>query len=154
MTAPLKNPSELAARLGLATPDRVLLIDAPADLATLVRDARGDSRPPSEASEETLRSVKERFDTVLVWREDRAGSRAILDAAVRRVEPDGALWVVTAMKKVRGPTTPAVHRIERSDLVKGLGKDGFVNDQEVRVSAWNVGYRFVKRKTENGKRVG
>ena len=51
------------------------------------------------------------------------------------------------MRKVRGPTTPAVHRLELSDLVKGLGKAGLVRDREVRVSAWHVAYRFAKGKT-------
>jgi hypothetical protein len=155
MTAPLKNPSELVARLGLDAPERVLLIDVPPALSELVRDARGPGRPAVESSGETIRSIKETFDAVLVWREDRSGSRAVFDTAMKRVAPGGSLWVVTALKKVRGPTTPAVHRIELADLVKGFGKDGYANDREVRVSAWNVGYRFVKtgkRETEDGRR--
>lgn len=149
MTAPLKNPSELVARLGLEAPERILLVDAPDALSELVRAARGPDRPPEESSGVTLRSIKETFDAVLVWREDRSGSRSVLDGARKRLAPGGSLWVVTAMKKVRGPTTPAVHRIELADLVKGFGKDGYANDREVRVSAWNVAYRF--RQAGEGK---
>jgi len=61
-----------------------------------------------------------------------------------RLEPGGALWIVTAMKKVRGPRTPAVHRLELSDLVKAFQKEGLAHDRDVRVTAWNVAYRFVK----------
>src|SRR5207249_7451922 len=91
----------------------------------------------------SIRSVKDKFDAILVWREDRSGARSIFESAVGRLEPGGALWVVTAMRKVRGPKTPAVHRLELSDLVKGFGKNGLANDREVRVSGWNVAYRFV-----------
>lgn len=142
MTAPFKNPSELVNRLGLDTPERVLLVDAPPPLAELVGGARGDARTTERSSGETLRSVKGTFDAVLVWRESRTGSRSVLEGATKRLEAGGSLWIVTALKKVRGPATPAVHRLELSDLVTGLGKEGFVNDREVRVSAWNVAYRF------------
>ena len=55
--------------------------------------------------------------------------------------------MVTALKKVRGPLTPAIHRLELSDLVKAFEKEGLTHDREVRVSAWHVAYRFVKPKT-------
>jgi hypothetical protein len=70
----------------------------------------------------------------------------VFDGAVKRLEPDGILWVVTASKKVRGPTTPAVHRLELSDLVKAFSKEGFTHDREFRVSAWHVAHRFTRRK--------
>jgi hypothetical protein len=41
--------------------------------------------------------------------------------------------------------TPAVHRIELPDLVKAFAKDGLAHDREVRVSAWNVAYRFRRK---------
>jgi hypothetical protein len=138
----LKNPAELVARLGLAEPDRVLLVDPPEELVTLVESARPGEKTTRTASGEAIRSVKETFDAVLVWREDRAGSRSIFDRAIKRLETGGPLWVVTALKKVRGPSTPAVHRLELPDLVKGLAKEGFTHDREVRVSAWHVAHRF------------
>jgi len=151
MHLPLKNPADLAARMELIEPERVLLIDNPTELAALVESARGP-RTTRLASGDALRTVKETFDAILVWREDRGGSRAVFEGAVKRLDPGGAIWVVTALRKVRGPMTPAVHRIELPDLVKAFAKDDLAHDREVRVSAWNVAYRFRSRETENGKR--
>ena len=142
MNAPLKNPADLVARLELAQPERVLLVDTPTELAELIETARRASGTTVRADGDALRSVKEKFDAVLIWREDRGGSRAVFEATVKRLEPSGAIWVVTALRKVRGPVTPAVHRLELSDLVTGFGKGGLTYDREVRVSAWNVAYRF------------
>ena len=142
---PLKNPADLVGRLELAGPESVLLVDSPGELSTLVAGARSGGKTTRETSGDAIRSVKEKFDAVLVWREHRSGSRSIFERAVERLEPGGALWIVTAMKKVRGPLTPAVHRLELSDLVKAFQKEGLAHDREVRMTAWNVAYRFVKR---------
>ena len=150
MNRPLKNPADLAARLDLVQPERVLLIDPPPELASLVEGARVAPATTRQASGDALRMVKESFDAILVWREDRGGSRSVLDGAIKRLDRGGAIWVVTALKKVRGPTTPAVHRLELPDLVKAFAKDGLAHDREVRVSAWNVAYRF--RRPETGIR--
>jgi hypothetical protein len=150
LTLPLKNPADLAARLELVQPERVLLIDPPPELASLIEAARGAGATTRLASGTALRMVKESFDAILVWREDRGGSRSVFDGAIKRLDRGGAIWVVTAMKKVRGPTTPAVHRLELPDLVKGFANYGLAYDREVRVSAWNVAYRF--RRPETGIR--
>ncbi|HEY3171126.1 MAG TPA: hypothetical protein VGK86_00975, partial [Thermoanaerobaculia bacterium] len=105
----LKNPAELIGRLELDRPERVLLIDAPEELVRLAESARSGTKATRETSGGAIRSVKEKFDAVLVWREDRSGSRSVFEKALDRLEPGGALWIVTAMKKVRGPLTPAVH---------------------------------------------
>ena len=152
MNLPLKNPADLVARLELVEPERVLLVDPPPELASLVEAARIAPRMTRLASGDALRMVKENFDAVLVWREDRGGSRSVIDGAVRKLEANGAIWVVTALRKVRGPTTPAVHRLELSDLVKAFDGVGLAYDREVRVSAWNVAYGFRRRETKNGKR--
>lgn len=89
-----------------------------------------------------LRGVKDKFDAIVVWREDRVGSEALLEAAVKRLLPRGTIWAVTAMRKVIGPATPAAHRLERRDLEKAFSKAGLALDAEVRFSAWHVGYRF------------
>lgn len=142
--APLKNPADLSARLELAAPDRVLLVDAPEVLRRLINEARGERRPAAVTEGDALRSVKERFDAALVWREDRQGSHALLDRVAARLEGPAMLWVVTAMRKVQGPRTPAVRRLELSDLVAAFSKKGLVNDREARFTAWHVGYRFVR----------
>jgi hypothetical protein len=127
--------------------DRLLLVDVPEEVAYLFESARSDPRSTLETTGDAIRAVKDPFDAVLVWREHRGGSRSVFDGVLKRVEPGGVLWVVTALKKVRGPSTPAVHRLELSDLVKAFEKNGITHDREVRVSAWHVAYRFVKRKT-------
>lgn len=141
----LKNPGELVARMELNAPERLLLVDAPGELARLLESARSEPRTTVSTRGDAIRAVKNAFDAVLVWREHRGGSRSVFDGAVKRLEPDGILWVVTASKKVRGPATPAVHRLELSDLVKAFSKEGLMHDREFRVSAWHVAHRFTRR---------
>lgn len=141
----LKSPGELVARMELDAPERLLLVDAPGELARLLENARSEPRTTVSTSGDAIRAVKNAFDAVLVWREHRGGSRSVFDGAVKRLEPDGILWVVTASKKVRGPATPAVHRLELSDLVKAFSKEGLTHDREFRVSAWHVAHRFTRR---------
>lgn len=143
----LKNPSELVARMDLAEPARLLLIDAPEEVGRIFENGRTGPRTTRQSTGDAIRGVKESFDVVLVWREHRGGSRSVFEGAVKRLDPAGALWIVTALKKVRGPSTPAVHRLELSDLVKAFEKEGFTHDREVRVSAWHVGYRFNRGQT-------
>jgi hypothetical protein len=147
----LKNPGELVTRMELAEADRVLLIDAPEEVAALLEAGRPEPKATLHSTGNALRAVKDTFDAVLVWREHRAGSRSVLDGAAKRVGPGGTLWVVTALKKVRGSSTPAVHRLELSDLVKAFAKDGLAHDREVRVSAWHVAYRFASATPRKGR---
>lgn len=135
-------PDVLAERLGLSAAASLLLVDAPEALARLLAAKRPPERPPQRVAGEAIRSVKEAFDAILVWREDRAGSRSLLDHLVKRLVPSGALWVVTAMKKVRGPRTPAARRLELADLVTAFSKDGLAHDREVRIPPWHMAYRF------------
>ncbi len=148
----LKNPSELPSRLGLERPDRILLVDAPAALADLLRTARPTESETREVEARSLATVKQAFDAILLWREDRVGSRAIMEQTIKRLAPGGALWIVTAMRKVMGPRTPAAHRLELSDLSKGLAQHGLTNDREARITAWHVAYRFVPRDYARGAR--
>ncbi|HEY6066971.1 MAG TPA: hypothetical protein VIY96_12510 [Thermoanaerobaculia bacterium] len=152
MNPTLKNPSELVTRMELDGPERLLLVDSPEELTTLIGAARPAPTTTIETSGDAIRAVKDSFDAVLVWREHRGGSRAIFDVVLKRLEPGGSLWVVTALKKVRGPSTPAVHRLELPDLVKAFEKEGLTHDREVRVSAWHVAYRFVRRETGDGRK--
>ena len=142
----LKNPSELVARLDLGGAKKLLLVDVPdelRDLATAAREAGAD--PPRLVEARAVRSVKESFERILLWREDRVGAVAVLDNLARKLEPSGRLWVVTAMRKVTGPRTPAVHRLDRQDLERTLGAKGLFFRGEARVSPWHVAYEFEKR---------
>ena len=142
MAAVLRNPGELASRLDLAAPETLLLVDAPEALVSLTGAARAGSAPAETADAEAIRSVKDSFDAILLWREERPGSQALLSRAAKRLRPGGALWVVVALRKVSGPKTPAVHRLGREDVVQELHKFGLANDREVRVTAWHTAYRF------------
>jgi hypothetical protein len=142
--APLKNPSELLARLELVRAPRLLLVDPTPALTRLLSEGRPPESDVVEVEAEAMRSVKQRFDAILVWRENRVGSQAVLELAAQKLESGGVLWVITAMRKVIGPRTPAAHRIELADIKKLLEPKGLRHDREVRVTAWNVGYRFVK----------
>jgi len=138
----LKNPAELVGRIGVDPASSLLLIDAPEALERLLAETRDPDRPLEAVTETRLRSVKEEFDTVILWREDRVGSEALLAAALKRLRPTGQMWVVTAMRKVTGPRTPAAHRLGRQDIEKAFANGGLRLEGEARFSAWHVGYRF------------
>jgi hypothetical protein len=142
----LKNLT-LPARLSLEGARHILLVDPPSGLAEAL--GRAGDQTISVVEGRAIRSAKQPFDAIVAWQESRVGSRALLDLLARRLEPCGKLWVVTAMKKVRGPETPSIHRLELADLVKTFAPHGLRQDHEARLSAWHVAYRFVKRETGN-----
>ncbi|HEY7574531.1 MAG TPA: hypothetical protein VIB08_05170 [Thermoanaerobaculia bacterium] len=142
MALTLKNPAELVSRIGVPPEQSFLLVDAPEELVSVLASSRPADDPPETVAADRLRAVKGDFDAVLVWREDRVGSQALLTSALRHVRRPGVLWVVTAMRKVQGPKTAAAHRLDRSDLEKAFSRSEFVLDREARFSAWHVGYRF------------
>jgi hypothetical protein len=138
----LKSPAELIGRMELSPSDTVLLVDAPEALERVLSGARPGTGWLESVPAERLSRVKEEFDVVVLWREDRAGSRALLASALRRARAAGSVWVVTAMRKVQGPRTPAAHRLDRRDLEKAFAGSGLVLDREARFSSWHMGYRF------------
>src|SRR6476619_391070 len=85
----LKNPSELTGRLGLDRPGRVLLVDAPESLADLLTSSRPEGSETRPVKSRALATVKEPFETVLLWREDRVGSRSVMEQVVKRLSPGG-----------------------------------------------------------------
>ncbi|HWZ85916.1 MAG TPA: hypothetical protein VN032_06940 [Thermoanaerobaculia bacterium] len=142
---PYRGAAEIVSRLELSAAAEVLLVDPPPELEAMFAAAASAQQSIRSAEGRTVRSVKESFDLILLWQESRVGSRAVFEAAVKRLAPGGRLWVVTALRKVSGPRTPAIHRIELPDLKKAFEKAGLVNDREARLSAWHVAYRFVAR---------
>jgi len=143
MDVSLKNPHELASRLDLAGGRRLLLVDPPEALESLARSVRADGETEIGESRK-IRAVKQSYDAILLWREDRVGSQAVFDVLLKRLEPGGVLWTVVALRKVQGVETPAAHRLELSDLVKAFSPSGLKQDREVRVTPWHVAYRFVR----------
>lgn len=142
MELTLKNPAELVSRLDLAAGRRLLLVDPPAALEEIARRAREGKGETDVVEGRKIRTVKDTFDAVVLWREDRVGSQALLAALVKRLDPAGALWVIVALKKVMGVGTPAAHRLDLSDLTKAFSPAGLSFVREARVSPWHVGYRF------------
>ncbi len=149
-TIPLRGRAEIADRLEIAAARHLLLSEAPPQFEQLVAAslAPGQALTPIEGRK--VRSIKESFDWILLWQENRVGSRAVMDAAVKRLEPAGRLWVVTALRKVQGPKTPAAHRLEAGDLEKAFEKAGLARDREARLSAWHVAHRFTRRAEGSG----
>jgi hypothetical protein len=141
---PFRSAAEITGRLELAAASAVLLVDAPPELEKMLTAAASPEQSIRSSEARYVRSIKEAFDLILLWQESRVGSRSVFGAALKRLCPGGRLWVVTALRKVSGPRTPAVHRIELADLKKAFEKEGLVNDREARLSAWHVGYRFGK----------
>jgi len=142
---PLRGAAEIASRLELAAADAILLVEPPAEVEAVVAGALADGQMLRTVDARAIRSVKDRFALVLVWQESRVGSQAVLEGASKRVAPEGFLWVATALRKVSGPKTPAIHRLELADLEKAFSKSGLVRDREVRLSAWHVAYRFAAK---------
>ena len=145
MDLPLKSPLELAGRLDLASAERMLLVDAPDSLreaALRVREGKSETRLVEGRA---IRTVKDAYDAILLWREERVGSQSLLEGVARRVEPGGFVWAIVALKKVTGVATPGAHRLDLQDLLKAFPATNWSRDREARVSAWHVGYRFVRR---------
>jgi len=154
---PFRNPSEIRGRLELSAATHALLVGAPPELEAMLilqgEDAGSTgfvAEPMQAVATDALRSVKDHFDFILLWREDRVGSHAVLEAARKRLLPGGRLWVATAMKKVQGPRVPGAHRLNLEDLKKAFAKDGLSYDREVRLSAWHTAYRFVLPDSTSG----
>ena len=142
---PLRGRAEIVDRLEVARATALLVVDAPAAVGALLAEDLRPSQSLTSVEARAIRSVKGSFDWILVWQESRIGSHAVLDASVKRLEPDGRLWVVTALRKVQGPRTPAAHRLETADVAKAFEKAGLSSDREARLSAWHVAHRFTRR---------
>jgi hypothetical protein len=145
---PLRSPAEILPRLEVASAKRLLLVACPPELAELLRTGAPPGAEVLEVEGGAIRSVKEPCDWILVFQESRVGSRAVLDGAVKRLEPGGRIWVATAMRKVQGPRVAAAHRLESADLDKAFEKTDLRRDREARISAWHVAYGF----SRGGKR--
>ena len=134
--------AEILGRLELSAATHALFVGVPPELLAMVQESGARAETTSVAAD-SIRSVKDRFDFILLWQEDRVGSQAALEGARKRLSPGGRLWVATAMKKVQGPRVAAAHRLDLRDLTKAFAKEGLSCDREVRLSAWHTAYGFV-----------
>ncbi len=145
-TIPLRGRAEIVDRLEIPAARRLLLAEAPPQFEQILAASLAPEQSLTPIEARKLRSIKESFDWILLWQENRVGSRAVFDAALKRLEPEGRLWVVTALRKVQGPRTPAAHRLEAGDLAKAFEKEGLAGGREARLSAWHVAHRFTRQK--------
>lgn len=144
MDVPLRNPVDLASRLELSAGERLLLVDPPDSLRDLALRERAGGGETRIVEGRAIRTVKESYDSVLLWREDRVGSQSVLEGIGKRTEPGGVVWAVVPLKKIMGLSTPAAHRLDLDDLVRAFPPSGWTRDREARVSAWHVAHRFVR----------
>ena len=140
---PFRSQTEIVSRLEIAAATRLLLVDSPPELTELVRRGVAEGAEIREVEARAMRSVKESYDFILLFQESRVGSRAVLEGAIKRLEPGGRIWVVTAMRKVQGPKTPAVHRLDSGDLEKAFEKSILRRGREARISPWHIAYEYV-----------
>jgi hypothetical protein len=70
--------------------------------------------------------------------------RSLDEAIEKHTEPGGVVWAIVPLRKIMGLTTPAAHRLDLPDLSRAFPPGGWTHDREARVSAWHVGYRFVR----------
>jgi hypothetical protein len=143
---PLRGRAEIVDRLEVAAARNLLVVDAPTAVASLLAESLTTDQTLTRIEARAIRSTKDAFDWILLWQESRIGSRAVFDAALKRLEPEGRLWVVTALRKVQGPRTPAAHRLEAGDLEKAFAKGGLARGREARLSAWHVAHRFTRER--------
>jgi hypothetical protein len=141
---PFRSQTEISSRLEIPAATRLLLVDSPPELSELVRRAATEGAEIREVEARAIRSVKESSDFILLFQESRVGSRSVLDGAIKRLDPGGRIWVVTAMRKVQGPRTPATHRLEAADLDKAFEKSHLHRGREARISAWHVAYEYAE----------
>ena len=129
-------------------------MDVPASLALLAAAGRAGRTETRVIEGKAIRSVKDRYDAVLLWREGRVGSESLLEAIAKRIEPGGVAWIVIPLRKTMGLSTPAAHRLTFPDLVRAFPTDAWNPDREARVSAWHVGHRFSRRAGRSDPRRG
>lgn len=144
MEVALKNPAELASRLELGAADRLLLIDPPRSLAELAAAQRTEKPETRVVEGKAIRTVKESYDGILLWREDRVGSQSLFEAIAKRAEPGGSVWAIVPLRKMIGLATPAARRLNLEDLTRAFPPPAWTRDREVRVTAWHVAYRFLR----------
>jgi hypothetical protein len=97
---PFRGTAEIVGRLDLPAASSVLLVETPAELESMLIGAAAPGAFVRSSEAKHVRSIKETFDLMVLWQESRVGSRALFEAAVKRLAPEGRLWVVTAMRKV------------------------------------------------------
>jgi hypothetical protein len=84
---PFRGAAEIAGRLEMADAARVLLVDPPAALEEILRKAASPGQEMRAIEARSIRKVKDAWDLIVLWQESRVGSRALFEAAVKRLAP-------------------------------------------------------------------
>ena len=91
-----------------------------------------------------VRSARESFDLILLWQESRVGSRAVLEAAQKRLARRAVSGSSPRCERSRVRARPRCTGWGFADLTKAFEKAGLVCDRQARLSAWHVAYRFAR----------
>jgi hypothetical protein len=91
----MSDTSNLARKLGIAPGRSILLLDAPAPSAALLRDACPPGATVADADDGT-----DRYDIILLWLRSADGLAERFVALQWRIMPDGAIWVMLLKKPI------------------------------------------------------
>jgi len=134
--------SELSRKLGIRPGQRVCLLDAPGETVSAIRLAL------PETIELDLRlDNKARYDIVLFWPQALMGLAGLFTGLQRRIQPDGAIWVVMPKKKYAHPR--GIDFSWEQMQAAGLATD-LVDNKIASINDQDYGTRFVIRKHRRG----
>ncbi|HEX5546712.1 MAG TPA: hypothetical protein VFX24_04830 [Ktedonobacterales bacterium] len=91
----MSDTSNLARKLGIAPGCSILLLDAPAPSAALLRDAC----PPGVTMADSDNGA-DRYDLIFLWLRSADGLAEQFAALQWRIEPDGTIWAMLLKKPV------------------------------------------------------
>jgi hypothetical protein len=91
----MSDTSNLTRKLGIKPGDVILLLDAPAHSAALLRNACPPGVTVAEADDGA-----ERYDLIFLWLRSADGLIERFDALQWRIVPDGAIWAMLLKKPV------------------------------------------------------
>jgi hypothetical protein len=134
-------PDELARKLGLRPGQAVLLIDAPPSAHRRLRDV-------SPAGVRFVRSAKAAVDQVFWWPKDLSGLALALARLQKRLQTDGAVWIV--MPKKPFAAARGIGFTWEAMQAEGL-KGDFVDNKIASFDEQDYATRFVVRKSRRTK---
>jgi len=132
---------DLARKLGLRPGQAILLIDAPPSANRRLREV-------APAGIRFARSATARVDQVFWWPKDLSGLAAALERLQKRLQPDGAVWIV--MPKKPFAAARGIRFTWEAMQAEGL-KGDFVDNKIASFDEQDYATRFVVRKSRRTK---
>ncbi len=129
--------ADLAKKLGIKAGQRVCLLDAPYEAASIVRNA-------CEGLVQVFTSLdRQRFDMIMFWPQQLQGLASRFAQLQHSILPDGALWAVLPKKKYA--LQRGVDFTWEAMQAAGLETD-LVDNKVASIGEQDYGTRFVIRK--------